>query len=297
MEPNTKKILSDLKIKSMEDAVNSSKDKVYDIFVLKRDKYEKRKRHKRRLQIFSSIAAVLTAFYIIGSLYSNGLINLGDKIEIKTGGSSLSNIILPDGTRVWLNSNSKLIYPENFSKNSRRVMLYGEACFKVIKDKKHPFIVETSKSRIQVLGTTFNVKAYAGEDKEETTLLEGSIEVRNNNSDKKNKIILSPGQQLTTSEKEMSSTIRIVDAEKVSSWRDVNFVFISATFEDMINQLAKHFNLAGVEIKGANLLKTTYTGKFNTLDSIEEILDVIKEVEEFEYKIIDNKLLITEPQL
>ncbi|MDD4638942.1 MAG: FecR family protein, partial [Bacteroidales bacterium] len=175
MEPNTKKILSDLKIKSMEDAVNSSKDKVYDIFVLKRDKYEKRKRHKRRLQIFSSIAAVLTAFYIIGSLYSNGLINLGDKIEIKTGGSSLSNIILPDGTRVWLNSNSKLIYPENFSKNSRRVMLYGEACFKVINDKKHPFIVETSKSRIQVLGTTFNVKAYAGEDKEETTLLEGSI--------------------------------------------------------------------------------------------------------------------------
>ena len=61
-------------------------------------------------------------------------LSIWDKIEIKTG-ESLSNIILPDGTRVWLNSNSKLIYPENFSKNSRRVTLYGEACFKVFRIK------------------------------------------------------------------------------------------------------------------------------------------------------------------
>ena len=101
------------------------------------------------------------------------------------------NLTLPDGTSVWLNARTTLQYPLSFARNHRKVILNGEAYFEVTKNPKRPFVVETSRYNIEVLGTTFNVEAYAGVEEFETSLMRGKVRI-NNQSRPEETIVLQP---------------------------------------------------------------------------------------------------------
>ena len=116
--------------------------------------------------------------------------------EVAAGKGTKSELLLPDGTRVWLNSESKLEYKENFNDSVREVTLEGEAYFDVVKDAGRPFIVHTSDIDIRVLGTAFNVKSYPKESSIEATLIRGMIEVTNKKEPSSPKVILRPHEKI-----------------------------------------------------------------------------------------------------
>ena len=136
-----------------------------------------------------------------------------------------SKIILSDQTEVWLNAGSRLIYPTVFRGGKRKVQLQGEAYFKVSKDKSNPFIVETSNSKIKVLGTSFNVKAYPGEKVEETVLVEGAVLLNVGDQIFGKEVQLKPEQRIVLSGTDYSYSVSKVDVRDYTSWIDGLFVF------------------------------------------------------------------------
>ncbi len=142
-------------------------------------------------------------------------------IETPKGGQY--QVLLPDGTSVWLNAASSLTYPVNFrGSRERRVQLQGEAYFEVARDKKHPFVVKTDRQEVTVLGTHFNINGYKEEPVISTTLLEGSIQTRNLTSGQA--VVLSPGQQSTLIKGGKSLDVARVNTENIISWKNGYFM-------------------------------------------------------------------------
>ena len=145
-------------------------------------------------------AAVVIGLAVCIPYFNNNKNNFLDKgdhyNEVVAKRGTKTKIILPDGSQVWLNSDSKLSYGERFNDTIREVSLEGEAYFDVIKDKNRPFIVMTNALNIRVLGTAFNIKSYAQDATIETTLIRGMIEVRKNNEPATKKIVLTPNEKL-----------------------------------------------------------------------------------------------------
>src|SRR5690606_18205210 len=131
-------------------------------------------------------------------------------------------ITLPDGTMVWLNSETKLIFPTRFVGKERKVKLIGEAYFEVAKNINQPFIVESRGMEVLVTGTEFNVSAYEGASESFTTLIEGSVEIHNNG---KESIRLTPGQQAYQRAGSMDIQKRQVDVNAIVSWKKGYFSF------------------------------------------------------------------------
>lgn len=146
-------------------------------------------------------------------------------------------VVLPDGTKVWLNAASKLKFPSSFIHLAdRKVELSGEAYFEVTKDKKRPFIVEATNQEVEVLGTHFNVNAYANGSPTKTTLLEGRVKLKSNAKD----YLLKPGQQAI-----VGATVRIdeVDTEEVIGWKNGNFIFTDNDIETVMTALERWYDI------------------------------------------------------
>jgi ferric-dicitrate binding protein FerR (iron transport regulator) len=158
-------------------------------------------------------------------------------IETPPGGKYEVN--LPDGTHVWLNAASSLKYPAFFSGKERKVELNGEAYFEVAKNKAMPFIVKTAAQQVEVLGTHFNINSYTDEPETRTTLLEGSVKVKQNtNGDSR---LLKPGQQSVLSEEKLS--VAYVDTEAVIAWKNGDFVFKDDDFKMAMRKIARWYNV------------------------------------------------------
>ena len=143
----------------------------------------------------SFLAAVVSAAFIYYRPFRNQPV-ASNVSEVLVKAGARSYMLLPDGTKVWLNSESKLTYQGSFNGSIREVTLEGEAFFDVVKDKTRPFIVHTSDLDIKVLGTAFNVKSYPQEELIEATLIHGMIEVTNKNQPASPKVILKPHEKL-----------------------------------------------------------------------------------------------------
>jgi ferric-dicitrate binding protein FerR (iron transport regulator) len=146
-------------------------------------------------------------------------------------------LVLPDGTKVWLNAESSLKYQTAFNGNERRVVLTGEAYFDVTKNKEKPFIVESSGNTIKVLGTRFNVNSYGDENVFVATLVEGSVQVTSGNLSK----TLRPGEQAKIDGSAIN--VKQVDAGEFIAWKDGEFVFRDAPVHSITNQLARWYDL------------------------------------------------------
>jgi transmembrane sensor len=156
-------------------------------------------------------------------------------IETPPGGQY--QVILPDGSKVWLNSASSLRYPVRFTGNERKVEISGEAYFEVAHNSKMPFRVINSNQIVEVLGTHFNIMAYPDESSTNTTLLEGSVRIIKENKSK----IISPGQQ--TRVKNGDIDVASVDVTQVTAWKEGYFMFKNEDIQSIMRQISRWYNL------------------------------------------------------
>lgn len=160
-------------------------------------------------------------------------------LKIPRGGEY--QIVLADGTKVWLNSDTKLRYPLHFGTDKREVEIEGEAYFEVVKSKV-PFIVKSRGQEIKVLGTQFNVQAYANMPVVQTTLKEGKVEVKHLVNDlAEERLILKPGEAAFSATDRL--TKRKVDVEAALAWRSGLFSFDNKSFEEIMNELSRWYDI------------------------------------------------------
>lgn len=202
-------------------------------------------------------------------------------------------ITLSDGTKVWLNSESKLKYPVNFAEGKERKveLVYGEAYFDVSPSTKHNgsrFSVFNKSQKIKVLGTEFNIKAYKDESIISTTLVEGKITVNTSNKEQ----IMIPNQQLVYNKTTQASMIHFVDVNVETSWRRGIFSFQKRPLKEVMRVISRWYDI-DVVFKNKNLETITCKGVLGRDQSIKEILDAIKLLSDVkEYKINRNTLIL-----
>ncbi len=147
-----------------------------------------------------------------------------------------AEVVLADGTTVWLNADSRLTYPDRFTGNTREVTLEGEAYFKVSHDARHPFIVKAGQLSTRVLGTEFNVRSYKESDTH-VTLIEGSVQVNTPHATQR----IQPGEDAHFSGK--SLLVERVDTETYTAWRNGEFYFDNETFLTIAQEIGKWYNV------------------------------------------------------
>lgn len=200
---------------------------------------------------------------------------------------------LSDGTKVWLNSDSKLKYPVNFIKGQPRIveLEYGEAYFDVSKSTEHDgasFLVKSGMQEIQVLGTAFNLKAYNNENEIVTTLVEGSLSVSNGAE----KVIIKPSEQAIVREKNTNIDIKeVTDIFNEIAWKEGYFSFKSMSMKDIMITLSRWYD-ADYSFKDAKKENIIFTGVLNRQNSIEQILNHIQKTNEINYKIYEKTIVI-----
>jgi transmembrane sensor len=205
------------------------------------------------------------------------------------------NVVLPDGTRVWLNAASSITFPTVFTGKERRVELNGEAYFEVTKDKTRPFFVKIKdQAEVQVLGTHFNVNGYDDEPQVNTTLLEGSVRVLTNRQEKtgqaENSVVLKPGQQAKIAQgKVATATLKEEDIDKVMAWRYGAFNFENASLQEVMRQLARWYDIEVVYEKGVPDIH--FVGEMSRDISLAGVLKAL-EASSVHFRIEDNRLIV-----
>ncbi|MDR1720032.1 MAG: FecR domain-containing protein [Dysgonamonadaceae bacterium] len=155
-----------------------------------------------------------------------------------------SEIVLPDGTKVYLNAGSRLIYPDTFVNKNREVFLSGEAFFEVNHDSKHPFVCQTSDIRIKALGTKFNVSAYPSDNMIETVLTEGKVRLEHNNTNLFDESIdMIPSQLAEINKTDRQVKLYLVDTDNYTLWKDQLLKFESADLSRVIKKLERYYNI------------------------------------------------------
>lgn len=197
------------------------------------------------------------------------------------------SVVLPDGTMVWLNAASEIRYPSMFKGGERLVELKGEGYFEVAKNAAMPFRVSLSgKAEVEVLGTSFNVKAYTNESSIRTTLIEGSVLVRRGKEETR----MRPGEQARIAENIFVS--QAVDIEQVMAWKNGLFNFDGADLKEVMTQLERWYDIEVVyenEVPAA-----TFFGKISTRNSLQQVLSIL-EKSEVKFRLeAGNRLVITQ---
>ena len=154
----------------------------------------------------------------------------------------MKQVLLPDGSEVWLNAGSMLLYSDDLSGSVRRLFLSGEATFRVKKDPERPFIVKTQYMQVEALGTTFNVRSYLDAGTAAVTLEEGLVRVDVDGKVRVSEVI-SPNEQFVYNHRHGKTSRLQVDAELVSKWREGYLVFEEASFEEIIRTVERRFNV------------------------------------------------------
>ncbi len=212
---------------------------------------------------------------------------LNNRIVTPIGGEY--NLVLSDGTRVYLNSQSSLTYPVRFGRGDRVVSLEGEGYFEVASDEQHPFIVKTKELDVKVTGTRFNVKAYSDENSVQTTLAEGIVSVMVG-TDRKQSIRLRPDQQAEW--QNGAVTVRNVDAELYGVWKDGVFVFRQERLEDIMCTLSRWYGME-VVFEDEPVKDVLFSGKLDRSGSIAPILSVLQSMEHIVIKLDERKIILS----
>lgn len=242
-------------------------------------------------QKFARIAAVIIPLFLFAGGMFYYLSPQNEMIEVSVAYGEQKHLILPDSSEVWLNAGSTILYPETFAKDKRLVMLDGEAYFSVKKDTASPFIVEASQLSVKVLGTRFNVKAYPNDEKITTTLTSGKVEVSVQSQPPH---ILKPNEQLTYDKKSSDIHISMIDTNDTNCWIVGKLVFTNASAGEIFRTLERHYNTT---IDNTATIPTSkrYTVKFLKDESLDEILNILKDIIGFDYQQYEKKIVVTQP--
>lgn len=214
-----------------------------------------------------------------------------DLVECFIPTAEIRELTLPDGTHVMLNSKSTLLYPDQFTGETRSVYLIGEANFKVKPDKKHPFIVKANDYQITALGTEFNVNAYPESNELIATLLEGRVKVEFNNL--MSNVILNPNEQLIYNKQTKQHNLRLPEISDVTAWQRGELVFSNMHLEDIFTNLERKFPYAFV-YSLHSMKKNTYSFRFRNQATMEEVMEIISQVVgDVNYVLEGNKCYVT----
>lgn len=261
--------------------------------------FESRKKQKNNKMFLFKIAAsvvILISCSLVGFLMGKEYFPVKPQIvtvktnQVLTGVGHKEKIILPDGSFAWLNSNSKLMYPDKFERNSRKVILDGEGYFEVKHDKNSPFYVETSNMSVKVLGTHFDVQCYSERDISEAILLSGKVEVQlkcNNDTH-----VLSPNEKLSFDKQNNKISLIKVDATDYALWTAEKLVFEDERLIDILKKIEHWYNIK-ISIQNNVPLNTRYSLTIRN-ESKEEILRMLSILAHFNYTINGNVINVFE---
>lgn len=251
---------------------------------------------KARIGVFyrkmARTAAVLLPLLILtgGYLYYSSTKN--SLIEISVAYGEKRHLLLPDSSEVWLNAGTVLKYPERFADARRQVYLDGEACFSVRKNAEKPFIVQTSRLSVKVLGTRFNVKAYSADERITTTLSSGKVEVSTPSHSPR---ILKPNEQLTYDKRTSHIGIARVPAADAEGWMTGKLIFTDASLAEIQQTLERRYNVV-IRNATAGSASGRYTVRFLKNENIDEVLSVLGDIIGFDYQKKKNGIrLINKP--
>ncbi|MCF3108185.1 FecR domain-containing protein [Niabella sp. CC-SYL272] len=242
--------------------------------------------------------------------YASGNRSLKQNV-VATKKGSKSYILLPDGTQVWLNAESRVAYKDDYGKKNREISLTGEAYFDVIKDKERPFIIHTETIDVKVLGTTFNVRAYKNDGHTETTLIRGSVEI-SMRKDPARKFLLKPFEKISidnsgalqnkgTADKEAGFLYALKKIKPVADssgaaetqWVQNRLVFDKQRLDDIARELSRWFDVE-IFITDNKLRNTEYSGAVEEAASLGQVLESLKLTGAFHYT-IHNKTVTISP--
>ena len=242
----------------------------------------------RLVQMAAILAIGLFMGYMLNSVKSDTASLYYTSVAPK---GSVSEMLMPDGTHVFLNSGSKIKYSAEGVDGVREVFLEGEALFEVAKMKGKPFLVHTPSYDIRVTGTIFNVKAYRGESETVTTLVEGTVRIESSATlQLADKIELKPGEQLTYSEGSKKISVQEVNPNLYTAWKDNRLVFVNMDMKELETLLERKFGVE-IEIRDQSILQYHYDGTFRN-ETIFEVLEVLKLTLPIQYHIEDQKIII-----
>lgn len=265
----------------------------------------------------ASLVLAIASIGIIRKIQTKKDEALATKNEVTTKKGSKSRIVLPDGTLVWLNADSKILYAGNFDGDVREIQLTGEAFFDVAKDEKRPFIIHTKTIDINVLGTAFNVRSYPNERTTEASLIRGSIRVTLHNKEGK-QIVLKPNEKLKVNNENMDSSSDIKDANKKqlrtdsvkrpefeldslhfqrsdttsieALWINNKLAFESECLERVVSKLERWYNV-DVVIQNEQLKTKRFTAIFEH-KSLSEVMEALRLSGRFNYTIKNDVVFI-----
>jgi transmembrane sensor len=198
-------------------------------------------------------------------------------------------VVLPDGTKVWLNADSKISFPVQFSGGIRKILLSGEGYFEVAKNKRMPFVVQTDKQTVTVLGTHFNINAYRDESNTRTTLLEGSVRV--SRDDGAGDVMLKPNQQAVSTAGSQTKIIP-ADIEAAMAWKNGDFVFGGEDFKATMRKIARWYDVEIVYDAGLNE-NIELEGWISRSSKLSEVLRKIEAAGNIQFKIEGRRVLVT----
>ncbi len=276
-------------------------------------KYPLVKRISTKARVFKTpiLSVMLALVMMIGFYCLSSSVDTSPDIEIVAGKGLRKKIALPDGTVVWLNSDSKISYKANIGESRKRVVfLTGEAFFDVSHRQNRPFIVRTDQFSIKVLGTTFNVRAYPIDKKSEATLIDGSIELSVNDKPQQ-KIVLNPSEKFALVQKKKSNAnddnqanqdvtlmIESIDPVQIgnreyieeTSWKDSQLVFKNESFEEIKPKLERWFNVH-IQFKAEKAKSYHFTGVFKN-ENLREALTAMQLIKPFNFKQDNHDVII-----
>lgn len=195
-----------------------------------------------------------------------------NKLNVPRGGEYV--LLLADGSRVWLNSESELKYPVSFTTQKREVFLSGEAYFEVSENKEKPFIVHTSRGSVKVLGTAFNVRDYNDEKRVVTTLAEGSVYYQNDSRTERS-VVLHPGYQVSDAPDDRQLKVEAVDLKEFTGWKDGLYIFKNLTLEEMMKTIERNYDVS-VFFTNEEIKKLRFSGDLQKYGKIEDFLKFIE---------------------
>ncbi|WP_209137446.1 MULTISPECIES: FecR family protein [Niastella] len=242
--------------------------------------------------------------YESGDLSGKPVAHVYNELYIPNGGEY--SLVLADGSKVWLNSASRIKFPVTFTGNTREVEINGEAYFEIAKDKTKPFKVHFNSSTVEVLGTHFNINSYDDENRQAVTLLEGSVKVANGESvyartSEDKTVILKPGEQATLFRKSQTAhpiSVQPVDVEQAVAWKNGYFMFVDEDIKSIMRKLARWYDFTPVY--QGNVDEEQFGGMISRFRNISDVLMMFESTGTIHFKIIpgDNsgkgrKIIIT----
>ena len=235
-------------------------------------------------------AAILLPLFLLQQYVIQPLLDNSPQeiITLLSAPGIVTNVVLPDGSEVWLNSQSEISYPLKFTGKERTVQLMGEAYFKVVSDKKNRFnVITPEKTVVSAYGTEFNVNAYKEDLQHTITLSKGNIDVSLDNFSEKQ--TLKPGQKAIVDPLTKTLNVSVADTYVETSWKDGKMVFRRESIQTIAEKLARKFGVI-IQVQGNVSSDYQFTATF-TNESLEDILELLKLSSSIDYSITSQKKL------